>query len=195
MTREEINRLSLKAAALAAVAGLAVAGCGSSKKKTGTVSPTSYAGAVCTTIASWYADIESRSHELESSIGPKTSPSEAKRQIENYLELALANTETAASSLRAAGVPQVSNGQRIATGVVAAFERASAVLRSAQSRFAAAKPSNPTALRNEAKQLGSTIDGLPVTVSTGFAGVNSPELDKAASESSACKRVGARPAK
>jgi|GEM_PF-2909805 len=193
MATEEKKRVrSFGGAALAAIA-IVVAGCGSSSHKSGTVSPTSYVGAVCTTIASWYSEIASRAHQLETAIGPRRTPSEAKRQLESYLSLVRASTETATSALRAAGIPKVSNGQRIATGVVNSFERATAELQTVQSRLAATKPTNATALRNEAHQLGATINDLPLTVSSGFASVNTPELDKAAGESAACKRVGARP--
>lgn len=169
-----------------------IAGCGSSETKSGTVSASAYAGQVCTSVASWLHNIQSRAGALEGELGKQTAPATSKRALEGFIAVALADTESAASALRGAGIPQVANGQKIATTLVAAFERAHATLAQLKSKTAALSTKSASVFASEAKQIASSVQALPLTLGSGVAGLNSPELNKAAAESATCKSVGAR---
>jgi hypothetical protein len=169
-----------------------IAGCGSSAKKEGTVSASAYVGQVCTSVATWLHGIQTRSSNLEAMLGKRANPAEGKLALEQFVAGSLADTETAARTMRAAGIPQVANGQKIATALVGAFERAAGTLKRLKARAAALSTRSASAFAGEAKQIGSSVQALPLTLGSGVSSLNSSELDKAAGESQTCKSVGAR---
>ncbi|MDE3069758.1 MAG: hypothetical protein KGJ43_03425 [Acidobacteriota bacterium] len=171
---------------------LLVGGCGGSSKSPGTVSASSYMGQVCTSVASWVHAVQSRAAELERQVAAKPNAAGAKKELEAFVGATIADTETAVNALRSAGVPNVANGKKIASALLGAFERAGATLKSLKPKVAALSATDTAAVQVEAKRVGGTVQALPLDLGTGLAGVNSSELDKAASESDACKRVGAR---
>lgn len=179
--------------ALATVALLAATGCGGSGTKTGTVSANTYAGQVCTSLAGWLRDIQTRASGLESELGTHPSPSNGKSVLERFMGVAVADTENATSSLRGAGVPNVKNGKKISTALVEAFERAQRTLKGMQSKLSSMSATSAAALRAEARRISDGVQALPLDLTTGLANLSSSELDKAASESAACRSVGARP--
>jgi hypothetical protein len=183
-----------RAGALIGVAAsvILIAGCGSSSTKTGTVTAGAYVGQVCTSVASWLHNIQSQAGNLETRLGARPSPTTGKRALEEFISGALTDTESATSAMRGAGVPQVANGQKIATTLVAAFEHAQGTLKQLKSKTAALSTKNASVFSSEAKQIASSVQALPLTLGSGVAGLNSGELSKAASESSTCKSVGAR---
>jgi hypothetical protein len=178
-------------AALALSAGL-IAGCGGSSNSNGTVSPTSYAGQVCTSVVSWVRTLQSRAGSLQNQIPPNASPEETKRALENFLTETIAETETATNSLRSAGVPAITNGKQLSSALITAFEQANAKLKEVQNKLVGLPANDAAALRAEVKQIGNSVQALPLDLGTGLAGLSSPELQKAANESSACRQVGAR---
>jgi hypothetical protein len=182
-----------RSAILLAIAATAVgllAGCGSSNKKAGTVSASSYVGQLCTSAAAWLHSIQARTGSLETEIA-STSAAQGKRLLEAAVTGAVADTQTVVSSMRAAGVPKVNNGQQIATTVVSSFEGVTSRLAGLQPQIAG-MPSNPVAFQAAVKRINGAVREAPLRLGLGVAAINSPELDKAASESAICKSVGAR---
>lgn len=179
--------------ATAAVAAVPLAACGSSKPQTGTVSPTSYIGQLCTSTASWLQGIEARSSTIESELtAAHVTPQNGKRILETLVSTAVSDTESVVTALRTAGVPEVKNGKHISEVVVTSFEGIGSRLAGLQSQIAAMPTDNPAAFQHAAKGIREEVREAPLRLGIGVAGVNSPELEKAASESAVCKSVGAR---
>jgi hypothetical protein len=171
-------------------AGL-LAGCGSSNSKSGTVSASQYVGQLCTSAATWLKGIEARTSTFENEIGPHTSPAEAKRVLESLVSSAVADTQTVVSSMRAAGVPEVNNGQHISSTVISSFEGITSKLAALQTQVAGLN-TGPSQVHEAARSIGGSVREAPLRLGIGLAGVTSPELEKAAAESSICKSVGAK---
>jgi hypothetical protein len=173
-----------------------LAGCGGSSTGTsaGKVSATSYVGQVCTSVASWYRGLQEHVRTLNGQLGPHTSPAQGKRALESFLDTTVGDTEAATSALKGAGVPAVANGGKISSALVSAFERAGGTLKGLRPRVSALPASNGAAVSAESKHVTEAVQAIPLELGTGVSGsLTSPELDKAASESPACKSVGARP--
>jgi hypothetical protein len=176
---------------LAAIVAGSLAGCGSSGSSTGTVSASSYIGQLCTSTASWLKQLEHHNATLESELGG-VPPAQGKRVLESLITNSVSGTENVVTSLRTAGVPDVNNGKKISQTVVASFEGISNRLASLQPQVAAI-PTNDTAAYDAAtKKIREAVREAPLRLGLGVAAVNSPELEKAASESAVCKSVGAR---
>ena len=177
--------------ATASVAAVPLTACGGGSNS-GTISATSYIGTLCTSTASWLRGIEARTGALEGELAPNVSPAEKKRVLESLVSTAVSDTESVVTSLRTAGVPQVNNGKHISDLVVSSFEGISGRLAGLQSQIASLPTNDPAAFDEQAKKIREQVREAPLRLGIGVAGVNSPELEKAASESAVCKSVGAR---
>lgn len=177
---------------MAAVAAVPLAACGGSNSKSGTVSANSYIGQLCSATASWLRGIEAKTSALEGELGPNVTPAEKKRVLEALVSTAVSDTESVVTALRTAGVPEVNNGKHISDLVVSSFEGISGRLAGLQTQVASLPTNNPVAFQEQAKKIREQVREAPLRLGIGVAGVNSPELEKAASESSVCKSVGAR---
>lgn len=176
--------------ATAAVAATPLAACGGSSNSNGTVSAVSYMSQLCNSAASWLRSIESRTTSLEGELS-RATPAEGKRVLESLLSTSVSDTESVVTSLRTAGVPDVNNGKKISDLVISSFEGVTTRLGSLQSQVANAPTHDPAAFQASAKTIREHVREAPLRLGIGLAGVNSPELEKAASESSVCKSVGA----
>jgi hypothetical protein len=182
------------------VCGLAAAalasGCGGGSSTTntpaGTVSAVSYAGQVCTSVASWLKGLQTDGSNFETHVNRQTSPAQVKSLLERYLAGSLEATEAATHTLRGAGAPSVTNGHTIASTLVTEFEHANDTLRSLEAKAAGLPTHDLAALRTEAIRIGQSVRSVPIEVSTGLAALKSPALEHAAKESPSCKSVGAR---
>jgi hypothetical protein len=172
----------------------ALEGCGGGGSSNGgTVSASSYAGQVCTSLAGWLRDIQRRANKLEGEVGTHASPAQGKAVLERFMSVAVADTENATNALRGAGVPDVKNGRKISTALVEAFERAEHTLKGMQASVASLPSNSASALQAEAKHITNGVQTLPVELTSGLSGLSSKELDKAAAESPACRSVNAKP--
>jgi len=192
-SRYRPHKLSALAATLLA-AGL-LGGCGSSDTSPGTVSATSYAGAVCTSVVSWVRTLQNRAGTLQSQIPASATAPEAKKTLEDFVDESIAQTESVIHALHGAGVPNVKNGKELSTALIQAFEHANAQLKEIQHRLTTMQPSaasDVNVMHEEARHISSSVQALPLDLGTGLAGLSSSELQKAANESEACKNVGAR---
>ena len=178
--------------ATAAVVAVPLSACGGGSTNSGTVSATSYIGTLCTSTASWLRGIEARTGALEGELGPNVSTVEKKRVLESLVSTAVSDTESVVTALRTAGVPEVNNGKHISNLVVSSFEGISGRLAGLQSQVASLPTNDPAAFQEQAKKIREQVREAPLRLGIGVAGVNSPELEKAASESTVCKSVGAR---
>jgi hypothetical protein len=177
--------------ATAAVAAVPLAACGGGSSKSGTVSASSYVGQLCISAASWLKGMEAKTSSLEGELGSNVTPTEKKRVLESLVSTAVADTEAVVNALRTAGVPEVNNGKHISELVVSSFEGISSRLAGLQSQVASLPTNDPAAFEEQAKKIREQVREAPLRLGIGVAGVNSPELEKAASESAVCKSVGA----
>jgi hypothetical protein len=171
-----------------------LAGCGSSSSSSsaGTVPASNYIGQLCTSAASWFRGIEAHTSSLEGELGGHATPAESKRAVESLVSSAVSDTESVVTALRTAGVPDVHEGKKISGLVLSSFEGITTHLAGLQSQVAGLPTNNPPAFHSEALKIRESVREAPLRLGVGIAGVNSPELQKAAAESNVCKSVGAR---
>ncbi|MDE3069759.1 MAG: hypothetical protein KGJ43_03430, partial [Acidobacteriota bacterium] len=99
-------------------------------------------------------------------------------------------SERVLQRLRAAGVPDVQSGQRIATALVATFQRAAAELGALRPQVAAL-PTGSEAFRAAATRLATSLNGSLTGIDSGLQGLRSPQLEQAAARSAACRSLSA----
>jgi hypothetical protein len=167
---------------------LGAAGCGSSSSQ---VSAGTYVSSVCHAVGPLERDIRSREGQLASTLGSIKSASQGKSVLQGFLQAFSADTGSALSKLRAAGTPNVPNGSRISSAMVSVFERLDSAVKTATRQASTLPTSSPSAFQAAAAKLGSTVQSSVSGIGSTLSDLRSPQLQKAASKSSACKSIGA----
>jgi hypothetical protein len=106
-------------AATAVVVGT-LAGCGGT---TG-VKPAAYVKSICAAITSWRNGVENATGQFEGTFPKSTSLVDAKQRLSALVAALLRAATAGITATKAAGFPDVSGGQHLATGIVDAFETA-----------------------------------------------------------------------
>jgi hypothetical protein len=169
-----------------ALTAIAVAGCGGSSSSG--VSAASYVKAVCQAVGGWASDIQVKSGALN--VTTVSDAAQGKTEIENFFDAAVADTDTVVSKLKSAGVPDVANGKKISDALVSSFSKIGTALRAGQTEARALPTSSPRAFKAAGEVLGNKVRTSLNGIGASLSGLNSPELEKAASKVPACNSVG-----
>ncbi len=168
-----------------------LAGCGgSSKKSSGQTTAESYVNEVCASVGNWLHSVETSSAEIGKQLKPGSTPTHAKQALEGLMNSSVADSERVVSDLHNAGTPNVANGDQIASSLVGSFEQATNALKHVQGQVNALPTNDPRAFLLAARQVGSSVQSSLSSIGSGLSTLHSPELQKAASESPACKSLG-----
>jgi hypothetical protein len=181
------RKRTLICACMVAVA-IAVGGCGSSG-----VSASSYVSAVCSAVGPFAKDVSARAGSLTSALSGSASksPAEGKALLKGFLSAIAADSSRALARLKAAGTPNVPHGKEIADRLVSVFARLDGAIRSADRQAAALPISSAAAFKTAAVSLGATIQSSVTGIDSGLGSLKSPQLEKAAAKSAACRSIGA----
>jgi hypothetical protein len=168
------------------------AGCGGSSSPP-KVSASAYVGSVCTALSGLVSSLKGRVAQIKqtASLGATRTPAQAKAQIVSLFALAIADSLRAIDQIKAAGVPNVSNGQQISSGLVAAFNAVKSALAKTQAQANQLPTSDPTTFQAAVSLLGPSLQASLAAGQAGFQGLNSPALSSAANSSPACQRLKA----
>lgn len=179
----------LGGAPAAALAVVALAGCGSSDgSNPSSVTPAAYVKSICTAVAPFETDVVRRSNELNAAT--LSSAAEGKKAIRGFLKAVSADTDRTISKLEAAGAPKISNGKQAADTVVSAFTQLRTAVHHAQTQADALPTDSPDAFRKAATDLGNTVRRSMNGISATLAKLKSPELEAAAAKEPACTSLG-----
>jgi hypothetical protein len=190
LTTATFRRLHFVVGVAAVTLALVVAGCGSSSSSPAKVSAASYVNSVCTAAGSWYRSIQTAGQQLETTVHKAKSVSEAKTAYSTFIDGLLHATERAEQQLKNAGAPSVSNGTRISTQVIHAFDSAKRGLSSAAGQIRNVPTSSPTAFESAASHVQATVQHSLQGMSS-LAPQKSAELHTAAAKDHSCQALRA----
>jgi hypothetical protein len=171
---------------VALAVSVALAGCGSSGSSK--VAPAAYVKSVCSAIGPFEKQVQNRSSALN--LSTIKNATEGKKALHDFLAAVASDTDHAVSQLKAAGTPDVSNGQAIATGIVAAFTQVKGALSDAAGRASTLPTTTPQAFKTAASALGQNVQASMTKIGTSLGSLKSPTLQAAAAKEPACKSVG-----
>lgn len=176
-------RFGLVIAMVLAVAACAACGSsGSSKVSAGT-----YVSDVCSAISPLERDVVSRSSALNSTTAPNAT--EAKKTLQGFLVAVEQDAAHALSKVKAAGTPNITNGEAVAGTIVKTFTELRDAMRVALTKSKSLPTDSPTAFRTAAQALGADVKASLNGIDS--SGLTNPDLEKAAAGESACKSVSA----
>ena len=171
-----------------ACAALLLAGCGGSSASS-KASPSAYLKSVCGAVGDWVAAVKARESRLVEQLPGSPTPIQGRRLLQSFIAEAVSATAQARSKISAAGVPDVNEGQHVASKVRGAFDQISSVLTRARADTEHLPTSNPTAFSIAATQLGTSVQQALSSIGAGLSALRSPQLEAAGSTIPACQAL------
>jgi hypothetical protein len=184
-----MRRIAVATVLLALVAGALVAGCGSSSRSSSStqVSARTYVAALCRAVLPFERNLVVHGALLNKASPKNTAAS--KKALQNFFSAVAYDTSSAATRIRQAGSPDVKDGPRISAAIGTAFRQLTSATRQAVNRAASLPTGNQKAFRSAASKLfaafRSAMGGIGTSLQTNA--LSSPELQKAAKNTPACK--------
>jgi predicted lipid-binding transport protein (Tim44 family) len=143
----------------------------------------------CTSIGTWVRDIQKRVSGVTSQT--PNSAEEGKKAITDFFEAVIADTGRLVDELRAAGTPDVDNGDQIETAILTALGNAKSALEQARTRVEGLPTNNPQAFLKAIQTMSQAVQGAFQKAGQQFSNLRSPELEAAAAKEPACKAITA----
>ena len=145
----------LKTVAVVLAAGLFLGACGGDEGGDGGAQ--AYASSVCQAFSTWVNDIQTRNNTLTNALSPQSTPSEQKEQLQVFLDSVIQDTDKLIGSVDAAGVPEVEGGERAATQIKSAAERAKSSFENDRQQVGELPTDDQAAFDAAAGQIGTQI--------------------------------------
>jgi hypothetical protein len=175
---------------IAVVATIALAVCTmQSPAAAKTVSPSTWSTKFCTTLHQWETKLTDDAHQVESALGSITGLTDARARLTSFLGQMVTATGDAQKSLKRAGAPDTTNGQKIADAFVNGLGHAKSILARANSDAAGLSTTDPAAFASQAKSIGTDLTDSSDQLNKSFTGVDT--LDKGGKLSAVLKKTKA----
>lgn len=179
--------------ALAVVVALAVVGCGGSgdggAEKT---TPEQYVSKVCSSVASWQTDLRSTAKDFEDLLGSASASTDLtlmRIQVIRFADGIVADTKRMQRRIRAAGEPDVNDGDEIARALNEAMASLVTALENVSMQAEQLPPNDPSRFYNEAGVLGGAISRSASAGLSGLSAIQAPELSEAAAKDANCRKI------
>lgn len=174
---------------LAACGGASSGSGGGGDSKPQQTSASSYVHQICLSISGFEKNVtdgENKLNTLSSSASPNLA--KLKTTVTSFFSSSAKASDTARAQIDKAGTPAVTNGPKIRTALLSAFQKFSDSFNSAAKQSKALDASNPTQFQAEAVKLQQQLQTTSQGVSSTLNGLGT-SLDAAAKEDSACAAI------
>jgi hypothetical protein len=172
------------ACAIAITIGLAACGGSSSSGP----SPAAYVKSICNAIGPFEKTVQQRSSALN--LSNIKSAADGKTALKTFLTQVASDTDQAVAKLKAAGIPDVSNGKQVSAAIVGAFTQLKSALDKAASQAGSLPTASPQAFQTAAQALGSSVQSSMSGIGGSLSNLKSPDLEAAAKKEPACQSLG-----
>lgn len=186
-------------ASLAVLVTLAAAACGGGGAEAGgdaaestaaeTVSATTWMDGLCTALGTWQTELTDNAPDLSSA----TDVQATKDSLVSFLGTAVTATRTLVDDIQAAGVPEVENGEAIATEMRSAIAAVGDKFSAAKDTLEGLSTDDPAAFAADLSEIGTTLSEAGTAAGTTFDQLAekypAADLDTAANEAQACQNV------
>ena len=180
--RRIVERIVVVAVVAALLAGCG--GGGSSK-----VSSSAYIKSVCTAIGGFLHSVKARQSQLNPATLTHATPVQGKQLIVGVVSGFASDVAKLVSQIKAAGVPDVNNGQQISTAIQTALTRVQSSVATFQTQVNQLPTSSPTAFSAGAKSVATALQQSLSGITSSLSGLSSPQLQQAASKEPACQTL------
>ena len=159
------------------------------------VSVESWAGGVCGSVETWLRGINQKGTQLGQDVQGVSDLTKGRDLLVQFMEDAVALTDTMIEGVEAAGAPDIENGDQLATDLVAALQPVKDTFSTAVDKAKALPTDDPEAFSAAATQLGQEITDSQTEFSASFdqlqATYDDPALNTAFDTVPECAQLGA----
>lgn len=146
-------------------------------------------GGFCTALNTWQTELTQGAPD----VGAATDVEATKQSLVSFLEGAVAATQTLVADIEAAGVPDVENGEAIATEMRSAIASVGDDFSAARDDVDGLSTADPAAFAAGLSEIGTTLTEAGTAAGTAFdqlaAKYPAAGLDAAATEAASCQNV------
>jgi hypothetical protein len=146
-----------------------------------------YANDLCTALTTWTDALRERQLELQEGAEPGQSSEEDRDALQQFVDGAVAASDTLVENVEAAGEPDIDDGGEIAETFRSAAEDTRSELEDAQEEVAQIPTEPPDAYRMAVDEFSTDVRNTIEGIDEHFQDVDAPELDMALDEASACQ--------
>lgn len=161
--------------------GVFLAGCGSGP------SPRAWAATVCEALVPWRAEIGSLTARTQQQMTAKTTPTQAKENLVRLFGGAETASEKARGVVAEAGVPDATNGERVARGFVDSLTAARDAYGRAKKAIARLETAPPNDFYDGVTTVLATLNDEYARSALDTSTLDSPELQRAFDEVLECQ--------
>jgi hypothetical protein len=170
---------------LIAATAVLLAACGGGKGGD-KVAAGDYARDVCTAFTDWRDAIQKHQTELKNGLEPGITPAEGKKALAGFLGNVVDRSDALVKDVEDAGVPDAENGQKVADALQGAAKQARDKLAEAEGNVKDLPTGSRQAFDKAANAFGADIKTALGSVGDGLQDMNSPAVEKAFNDESAC---------
>jgi hypothetical protein len=148
---------------LAAALALLAAGCGggdsneSAETEPEGTPPAEWVTSVCGALDEWQTSLQQQATGLPQQVLQADSPQDAKKQITDFLDEVVDETQDMVDKVDAAGKPAVDAGERVRTAVHARLLKVKAAFENARAQVEQVPTDNPLAFQQQLTQIGQDL--------------------------------------
>jgi hypothetical protein len=186
VSAQTATRRRAKAAAVVTLIALALSlsACGGSSS----VSAGAYAHSVCSATQSFKQGGQAAVAQYQSSVARATTVASVKQQLQAYLGSMTSYADKFISQIKAAGTPNVTNGQQFASTLLSAFQEVRGAFSQAKSQVDAVPTTSVTAFRSAATAVKSTLSTANARLSN-LGLTKNPQLHAASLKDTTCQAL------
>ena len=183
-----------RAIAIAALAAVPVVGLSAAPAGAKTVSPQKWATSFCTALSDWQDTIKAASTDVSAALADTTDLSSGKTTLVDFLNQAIDATATATSDVKAAGVPNTTNGAKIQAALIKGFGKAKSIFAKAEADAEKLPTDDAATFSAQATAIGQQIQDSASEIDTAFGKIDTLDkggkLDKVVKANKACSFLG-----
>jgi predicted small secreted protein len=166
---------------------------GDSASETPTTSDaTTYVDGVCTALTDWQSGLDSDNQTLQGALSDgKPTPEETKTALVDFLSATVDGTKTMVSDIEGLGTPEIDNGDQVASTLSSALGDVVTLFEGALDNVESLSTDDPQAMASALTDIGADITQGSTGIGTALGDLDTPELEDAAKDSTACQALSA----
>jgi regulator of sigma D len=180
--------LLLVVAALALVAGCGGGGDSNESEQPEGTPPTQWVTTVCGALDEWQTSLQTQAQGLPQQVLQADSPADAKKQIVDFLDEVVDETQTMIDKVDEAGRPAVDAGERVSTAVHTRLEKVKQAFENARSSVEDVPTDNPLAFQQQLTKIGQDLSAQGQALGDVLGTADAKPLRDAIEQTPKCKQ-------
>lgn len=168
--------------ALVAIA-LLLAACGGGSSSPNAVPADEYATSVCGAMKDWLTTMQSEAEKMPTSFA---DTDEAKTAVTDFFSAIVASTDTMATAIKDAGVPDVDGGEEAAAALNETFTNVKTLFTDAQTKIEGMSTDDQAAFGAALTEVGTSMSDASSQATSGLSSITNADLNEAFSTNETC---------